>query len=1771
MPDIFDTLDEEGGNAVATRDIFDEVEATPARDIFDEISSEPEAPSQPVSDILRRIPSGIATAGAETIAGLGKIAEDISPLTSFLNPVAGELRQVGVKPGQWAQDFFRAVSEEAPKTYGVDQQFDSTIPSKLVGGASSIASAVASGPLAPVTMAAMMGESGRKDAASKGATDKQQNVSFYANAAIGAITEATLGIPALIRSARSGTAAVRAPRLLDQAQMTAVREGVQELAQNTGSNLVASEVSGYDPERAILEGGKESLLLGAAVGAPVGAVIQGAANRDASREIPLEVPMSERTPSETTTFEDLQRKAASEEPPQLPQQPPPLPTAVADSQELAEQVATDLVETIATQEAPVVESEPPVKMRDFDERGRLTREVELPAAEATAALETRADSLDTLLSKIQTKGTTLHDLAKSPQKAEKLGIPHNVIDRMDREAEIETKATSGPVRKQADIARVKALQEATRADLAATTASQKPTTTPTSAQPAPEPLPPSPETIASASGEATPVIDLTQGGDPSATVSQTIRPSGTSNAASITAAENVPPVSAALDPAKVTAYAGKLPAGPKAVVSDVLLNGTPIEQAASNAGMTVARAQEAVTKARAFLGTAKTVEALPSERSYADEPGGREWRTDEIDERVKGESEGPGAANASEFPPQKTTGLKRAVVDTERLARGAEPIPTVARQAEEAVVQAAEDRVDADPTIAPALVSRIVDNGERAITEQDAATLLVERARVMNERATWEERLGNGEDVATARTRLSEIETELERIDQAQRAAGSTWGRLGHMYQRMIQEDFTLAGMERKMRAKLERPLTESERATIKEQADKISELQKKAEEANTVKESAAVDAEVERLYEATINELGKDYLAKPQFGKDVFDIAQGVVNRWKAEAETAHKDLRKALGLQLAGIPNPAIVLHVAKIMRAKIGEFGLKRAEVAAEMLAEFGTKIKPHLNAAWEKAQAMISAEKVPSQAKEVVKRGTKKKGEATPGAVRARAKAEATAGEELSHKTVYDLARAHINAGVHGEGPVMAAVLADLKPLYEGLTERDVRRAFSEYGKVKLPSQEATAKELAELRNLTRLQESIDRLTEGRDAMKTGLQRDKATQAVREKQKQLNELLKTRQGPPSPEKLASREEAKQTALRNAIADLDKQLRTGEKPPGSQPAPDSVATEQLRAERDAMRAKLQEIEDAANPGKTAAEKQVEALAKIRDRIDDTLAGKRDPTAPKDFDPLSAAAADLKAEILAMQELAAQMRRDAKPVRDPSSHAEALKIRALEKAIANYEAKLAANDFSTKGPKVNRPDTAQAAALREIRDARIDAYNAAKKAGRPVRTKEEIYNTTRAKAIAKQLADVRARIAAGNFTREAKSIPPAKTKEVIDAEFALNKEKQRFNDGVFKAELAQRSTVRKALEGTRDVLNTARSVMTSFDLSAVLRQGGFISFGHPVRAAKALPAMFRAMVSEKAQFAVNKEISERPNAPLYASSKLHITDPNNPRLSKMEEQYMSRWSSKIPGVAHSERAYTTFLNRLRADSFDAMAKSIGRPMSKEESDAISNFINVATGRGNLAGASGAAISLNTAFFAPRYVVSRFELLAGQPLYRGTADTRIAVAKEYARFLVGIGTIYALAQAIGWEVEKDPRSADFGKLKIGNTRLDFLAGLSQATVLVSRLVSGETKTAAGIKEIRGDKIKFGQPDSSQVVGRFLRTKLSPVVGGAIDAASGTNLIGEKVTPVSAITRMVVPMTFGDIRDAIEDQGVERGVAMSLLSLFGVSLQTYEAKETSKK
>ena len=524
-----------------------------------------------------------------------------------------------------------------------------------------------------------------------------------------------------------------------------------------------------------------------------------------------------------------------------------------------------------------------------------------------------------------------------------------------------------------------------------------------------------------------------------------------------------------------------------------------------------------------------------------------------------------------------------------------------------------------------------------------------------------------------------------------------------------------------------------------------------------------------------------------------------------------------------------------------------------------------------------------------------------------------------------------------------------------------------------------------------------------------------------------------------------------------------------------------------------------------------------------------------------------------------------------------------EVKEVHDLHMEVVKADEKLAAAEPGTREAKVADASAKVESAVAEAskaKDEHAKAVEEAKTAATPEAKAAAEEKVAAAKEDVKKAVEavVEAKTEKVRVEKETK-VPKAGEKgDITDLRIESRAAKKRFEEKIDSIRFANLPLGKKVIRTIGESFNAVRTIRTAFDLSAVFRQGGIYAFTHPIKAAKAIPEMLRALGSERAYERAQDAIRNRANGHLYESSGLYLADRTGP-LTAREEAFIGRWTSKIPGVKASERAYNAFLNRIRADLFDAGKEFMSRTTKPDPEGmrALANYINVVTGRGPL-GVKGERMAgpLATVFFSPRYVVSRFQVLAGQPLYGGTAQSRAFVAREYARLLAGLGVLYGIASMDDdARITFDPRSSDFGKIRYGNTRVDPLAGLAQASVFVTRLVSGETKKQNGqvvplrdqMRYSASGKVPYGGDTVPDVVSRFIRSKLAPVPGAVADALAGKNVVGEPTTVASTVGHLTVPMSVQDVYKSLEDQGVPRGAAIGLLAILGMGAQTYEPKK----
>ena len=375
-------------------------------------------------------------------------------------------------------------------------------------------------------------------------------------------------------------------------------------------------------------------------------------------------------------------------------------------------------------------------------------------------------------------------------------------------------------------------------------------------------------------------------------------------------------------------------------------------------------------------------------------------------------------------------------------------------------------------------------------------------------------------------------------------------------------------------------------------------------------------------------------------------------------------------------------------------------------------------------------------------------------------------------------------------------------------------------------------------------------------------------------------------------------------------------------------------------------------------------------------------------------------------------------------------------------------------------------------------------------------------------------------------------------------------------------------------------EIGGTMKVLLSSLgDLSFYGRQGIMYATRHPVKGVKLIKEGAKGGVSEKYYDAVQDSIRSHEFYPLARRFNLALTEVGgaSTKLSQSDEQFLVRYLKKIPGIGTAvnatERAFNTMANKARSDWFYGLVDDLLKNGKDPVRDAgafkqAANFVNSFTGRADMGKVLNQATELlNLGIYSPRLIKSRLDILASPITY---ARANPVVRKEVWKTLISyygsmVGILSAIdAMSDDVEVELDPRSTDFAKIKVGNRRWDITGGLATYVRLIAQMVTREKKTEQGqIKEV-GEGLY--SPEIS-----FLRGKLSPLLSTIIDAWSGKNYTGEEATPTQLAKDHLINLMFQDIMDASEEVGLLRAVAENgIPAFFGVGTQTYDAKTSGK-
>lgn len=364
-------------------------------------------------------------------------------------------------------------------------------------------------------------------------------------------------------------------------------------------------------------------------------------------------------------------------------------------------------------------------------------------------------------------------------------------------------------------------------------------------------------------------------------------------------------------------------------------------------------------------------------------------------------------------------------------------------------------------------------------------------------------------------------------------------------------------------------------------------------------------------------------------------------------------------------------------------------------------------------------------------------------------------------------------------------------------------------------------------------------------------------------------------------------------------------------------------------------------------------------------------------------------------------------------------------------------------------------------------------------------------------------------------------------------------------------------------------DVAGVPRTTSTAIDISAPMRQGLIPGISHPKEWKNAWRPMLKAYADEGAAQAIDDAIRSSKWSQAANEANLYFA-PLDAQLTGREETMISRiFGGKInvagrnvPNpIRASQRAYTTFLNKLRHDIFATYAEKWAAQGtdSTERLRSLAHYINASTGRGKLGPVEGAGNFLSVFFFSPRFLMGRVQTFT--QLLTPTTDNavRLLIARDLASTIAAGAGLLTLAQMSGvGEVEIDPRSSDFAKIKIGNQRVDPWGGFQQLVRYTTQMITGEAKSQRGF--IYGT-------NRGETLLRFLLSKQSPAASMGTSILRGETMIGENIkADWSTVSREAwnrfVPMWIQDVSDALKEEGIA-GAAIATTAITGVGSQTY--------
>lgn len=405
-------------------------------------------------------------------------------------------------------------------------------------------------------------------------------------------------------------------------------------------------------------------------------------------------------------------------------------------------------------------------------------------------------------------------------------------------------------------------------------------------------------------------------------------------------------------------------------------------------------------------------------------------------------------------------------------------------------------------------------------------------------------------------------------------------------------------------------------------------------------------------------------------------------------------------------------------------------------------------------------------------------------------------------------------------------------------------------------------------------------------------------------------------------------------------------------------------------------------------------------------------------------------------------------------------------------------------------------------------------------------------------------------------------------KVKEAAAKDMTVEENRIEYGLRMLEMEAAVNEMVPKSTSLATNIANLPRTLNSTLDLSAPLRQG----WGMVGRKEwwNNIGEMMKVAVSEDKYQRLMADIITRPTYDLMRTSGLRITKLTD-KLSQREEAFMSSLLDRVPVVRGSERAYTGFLNKLRADVFDTLinkAELKGEDVSKGSKAVmdIAEVVNNFTGSGDIGKRdrfAGAVPLLNTLIFSPRKTWATINIFRPDLYAKLSPTARNAALRNIVSAIAFTGVLAGLFVLNGWEVDTDPKNSDFGKVKKDNVRIDLSGGNANFITLLSRIATGRTKSSlTGIETELGSG--YGETSRWDLTSKWIRNKLSPIASYIVTALHGEGPVGQRFDPIGTTAELVTPISMESVVELYGNAKFGTATMATMMEILGAGASVYD-------